>query len=159
VEHLLLPVLDLEETKVVTKEMMEVERLEDGAFRLLHSPALISGIAGGDVIELDETALSGLRVRSRAGNVAVVVAVKDDAEKGAPAVRSLIEEVAALGGVYEGGPKRTLVFTIPVQAGFERIEAVFDAFRGTQGGAEWWYGNVLDRNDQPLGWWKAQNSV
>ncbi|HET6204496.1 MAG TPA: hypothetical protein VFI25_17025 [Planctomycetota bacterium] len=34
------------------------------------------------------------------------------------------------------------------------IEAVFDGFRERQNGASWWYGNVLDRKDQALGWWK-----
>ena len=70
-EHILLPVLDEARTREVTKEMLEVEPTSTG-LRLLHSPAYVDGIAGGDVIELDVAQLSGYRLVSRGGNLAVV---------------------------------------------------------------------------------------
>jgi hypothetical protein len=155
-EHLTLPALDEAETKVATREVLEVERLPDGGFRLLHSPAYVGGIAAGDVIDLDASLLTGLRVRTRSGNLAVVAVVKDDAQKGRARVQELIAEVRALGGIYDGGPKRALVFTIPVSVGFERIEAAFDDFQKDMEGAGWYYGNVLDREGRPLGWWNTR---
>ncbi|MCI0585795.1 MAG: DUF4265 domain-containing protein [Planctomycetes bacterium] len=153
-QHLDLPVLDSGETEVVSREVLEVERLGDGGFRLLQSPAFVWGIAAGDVIELDPGALSGLRLRSRAGNLAVVVALPDAADKGAAPIRRLIGDVASMGGVLDGGPERMLVFTIPVKAGFARIESAFNLLQRSLEGAGWWYGNVYDRNDRPLGWWE-----
>jgi len=152
-EHLELPVLDSGESRVVSREALEVEALGDGGFKLLHSPAFVWGLAAGDVIDVEPAALSGFRLRSRGGNVAVVAAVREVSQKDSPAGRRLVEEIAALGGVCDGGPGRALVFTIPVRAGFDPIESVFNRFQGACEGAGWWYGNVLDRNDEPLGWW------
>ncbi|HKB16624.1 MAG TPA: DUF4265 domain-containing protein [Planctomycetota bacterium] len=157
-EHIALPVLDPGETKVVSREVLEVERLGDGGLRLLHSPAFIWGIAAGDVIDVDPSVLAGLRLRSRAGNVAVVVALADAAHKSAPPVRKLLGDVASMGGVLDGGPERMLVFTIPAKAGFGRIESAFDLLQKGLEGATWWYGNVYDRNDRPLGWWEERES-
>jgi hypothetical protein len=154
-EHLSLPVLDGNETEVVTREVLEVERLQDGGFRLLHSPAYVWGVAAGDVIDLVPTELAGFRVRSRAGNVAVVLTLKDLADKSSDLVRELMAQVNSLGGVCEGGPGRALVFTVPVSAGFGSIESTFNVFCGGLEGAAWWYGNVLDRHDRPLGWWEG----
>lgn len=150
-EHLSLPVLDTRETNVVAHEVLEVERLTEG-FRLLHSPAFVWGIAAGDIIELDPAELAGFRVRSRAGNVAIVVAL-GDLDKGSAPVQRLITEVERLGGCCEGGPGSSLVFTVPVRAGFRQLESVFDGFRNQGDGVSWWYGNVYDRHDRPLGWW------
>ena len=66
----------------------------------------------------------------------------------------LIDAIMLLGGACEGGPPRMLVFTVPVSAGFGPIEATFNAAREGLDGASWWYGNVLDKDDRPLGWWK-----
>ncbi len=120
-QHLDLPVLDPGETKVVSREVLEVERLGDGGFRLLQSPAFVWGIAAAD--------------------------------KGAAPIRRLIGDVASMRGVLDGGPERMLVFTIPVKAGFARIESAFNRLQKSLEGAGWWYGNVYDRNDRPLGWW------
>lgn len=155
-EHLSLPVLDNDETKVIGREVLEVERLQDGGFRLLHSPAYVWGIAYGDVIDLAPSELSGFRVRSRARNVAIVVVLKDLADKSSDPVQELIAHVNSLGGVCEGGPGRALVFTVPVSVGFVEIESTFNVFIASCEGASWWYGNVLDPHDQPLGWWDEQ---
>ena len=151
-EHLSLPVLDAQETRVVGAETLEVERLDDGGFRLLHSPAFVWGIAAGDVIELHGDDLAGFRVRARARNVAVVLVVPDAAGRETALVQRLIEDVASFDGRCEGGPARALVFTIPAEAGLRRISTLFDRFCESLEGTSWWYGNVLDRNDQRLAW-------
>jgi hypothetical protein len=157
-EHLDLPVLDTDESTVVGREVLEVEPLLDGGFRLLHSPAFVWGIAAGDVIDLVPSELTGFRLRSRAGNVAVVAAVSEDTPENSDLVQALISAVDALGGVHEGGPGNAMVFTIPVRAGFGRIEAAFNSFTSNCAGASWWYGNVLDKHDQPLRWWDERSS-
>jgi hypothetical protein len=153
-EHLELPVLNSDETKVVSREILEVEPLGDGGITLLHSPAFVWGIAAGDVIDLDPAEPSGFRLRRRAGNVAIVLALNDPADKTSAVASKLIDAIVLLGGVCEGGPPRMIVFTVPVGAGFGPIEATFNAAREALNGASWWYGNVLDRHDRPLGWWE-----
>ena len=157
-EHLDLPALDHDENTIVGREVLEVEPLSDGGYRLLHSPAFVWGIAGGDVIDLVPSNLAGFRVRSRAGNVAVVLALDEETPKDSRIAQHLIADVAGLSGVYEGGPGKSMVFTIPVRAGFPQIEAVFNSFTTECSGATWWFGNVFDRHDRPLGWWEERSS-
>jgi hypothetical protein len=151
VRHILLPALDEARTRVVTQEMLEVEDVPDG-FRLLHSPAFVDGIAGGDVIAADPEALQGFRVLSRGGNLAVVVvfplpALRQQAEE------QLSRQVEALRGVCDGGPPRMLVFTIPASDGFSAVEALFNTVPRRWPGATWYFGNVYAADHKtPLNW-------
>jgi Domain of unknown function (DUF4265) len=151
VEHVLLPVLDDARTHGVTKEMLEVERTAIGV-RLLHSPAYLDGIAGGDVIELDPSALCGYNVVSRGGNVAIVV-IFTSQEQRQQAEPQLAGEALRLQGRCDGGPERVLVFTIPATSGFANIEGVFDAVPQQCPGATWYFGNVYGPDKRPLNWW------
>jgi hypothetical protein len=151
-KHITLPVLDEAETREVSREMLEVEDLPGDRVRLLHSPALVWGIARADIIRLDVDKLCGYTVVERGGNVAVVVAVAGSEEK--DRTRSLLEpRVVALGGVSEGGPDRALVFSIPVSVGFLEIEKVFAECCSGRQATGWWYGNVYGPDRQPLNWW------
>jgi hypothetical protein len=60
--------------------------------------------------------------------------------------------------VFDGGPERMLVFTIPVTAGFSRVEAAFNSMAAGVEGSTWWYGNVYENGDttRPLGWWSSE---
>src|SRR6476659_9128934 len=111
-EHVLLPVLDDARAREVTKEMLEVERTSTG-LRLLHSPAYVDGLAGGDVIELDAGQLSGYKLVSRGGNLAIVVIFASQEQRG-QAETQLATSARHLRGMCDGGPPRVLVFTIPV---------------------------------------------
>jgi hypothetical protein len=152
-EHIDFPVLDESCSRVVTREVIEVEREGPSTVRLLHSPAFVTGIARGDLIELDPNRLSGFRILERGGMLAAVIAFpterrRDDAE------RVLRHEVEALAGVCEGGPGRALVFSIPVRCGFPKIEAFLnEASQRFDGG--WYFGNVHDGNGTPLAWWET----
>jgi hypothetical protein len=140
-EHITLPVLD-EHGAPTGSETLEVAPVSPNRLRLLHSPALVDGLAGGDVIELDSTAAEGFRLVSRSRNASI-------------AARRLRDALLALGGVFDGGPPRMLVFTVPLSAGFPAIENALHRFLEDQGGAAWWYGNVYERGDstRPLDWW------
>ena len=151
-EHITLPVLDLKGTKVLTYEVLEVERESSHRVRLLHSPAWVSGIARGDVLELDANELAGFRVVSRAGFVACVVVFASD-EQRAEAEFSTRQEVVRLRGVCEGGPGRSLVFSLPVAASFTEIEDFLNNVCAEYPDAEWYFGNVYGTDGQVLNWW------
>jgi hypothetical protein len=72
-----------------------------------------------------------------------------------PSSTELKASVEKLGGHLDGGTKRSLIFTIPVAAGWEPIRAVFDAAVERSEGSAWLYGNVYDPVDgeTPLDWW------
>jgi hypothetical protein len=155
VQHISLPVLD-DKGGQTGREMLEVAAVPPNHWRLLHSPAFVDGLAGGDVIELDATAAEGFRLVSRSRNVAVIAVVADADDCASVAARRLREALLALGGVFDGGPPRMLVFTVPLAAGFPAIETALQRFLEDQGGATWWYGNVYERGDstRPLAWWQ-----
>ena len=124
----------------------------DGLVRLVHSPALVDGIAASDLLELDPSALCGFRVIMRGGRVAVVF-VLPSAEVRAQAQSDLSKQIRTLGGLCDGGPQLTLVFSVPVTAGFPAIERFFTDARARFPGSEWWFGNVYDADGKPLEWW------
>jgi hypothetical protein len=68
----------------------------------------------------------------------------------------LSRAAASLGGYLDGGNTRLRILTVPVSAGFARVETELDAAVAELGGSSWAYGNVYDRQDRPLGWWEAR---
>jgi hypothetical protein len=152
VEHVTLPALDEAREKVVSWEVLEVVRDAAGLVRLLHSPALVDGIASSDLLELDPSALCGFRVILRGGMVAVVF-VLPSVDLRARAQSEMSKEIRTLGGLCDGGPDFTLVFSVPVTAGFPAIERFFADARARFRGSEWWFGNVYDADGKPLEWW------
>ena len=151
-EHITLPVLDDRGSRVMSREMLEVEREGPDTVRLLHSPAFVAGVARGDLLELDGTLLEGFRVVERSGMLAAVAAFAS-AEHRQQAEGQLGLEVQALGGVCEGGPGHALVFSIPVRNGFPAVEAFLDAVPRRFPGAQWYFGNVYGPDGKPLNWW------
>jgi hypothetical protein len=150
-KHILLPALDEARTTVAMQETLEVEDVPAGV-RLLHSPAFVDGIAGGDVVTLEPGLLQGFRVVSRGGNLAVLT-VFPTAELRGQAEPELSKAVRALQGVCDGGPPRMLVFTVPVSSGFPAVDALFNTVPERWPGAVWYYGNVYAADHTPLNWW------
>jgi len=153
-EHVTLPVLDEARERAVTREVLEVSPSSDGTLTLLHSPALVDGLAGGDVIMLAPESLSGFQLVRRGGNVSIVLVLPAESGRAAPATEKLIADLKAQGATYEGGPDRTLVFTAPVGSAFGTTERILAGFCATSSGASWWFGNVYDAQGTPLGWWE-----
>jgi hypothetical protein len=151
-EHVTLPVLDEAGTRVVSHEVLEVERETPRTVRLTHSPAFIAGVARGDLIELDANMLSGFRLLERSGMLAAVVVFSTEEQK-RDAERALDSEVQTLGGVCEGGPGFALVFSMPVRLGFPKVEAFLDDARTRFPGSEWYFGNVYGADGKPINWW------
>jgi hypothetical protein len=129
-------------------EEVVTEALPDGGHRLLHTPGLVLGVAAGDVIEPrgDGTEFT---IRSRGGNLAVQV-------HGPPDVALSIEpDIRGLGGWHDGGVKDLTIYTVPVRAGFSRLESVLDSLVAREPAMEWYYGNVYDDDGETqLFWWK-----
>jgi hypothetical protein len=134
-------------------EPVHAERIGEGRYRLLSSPGFVLGVAAGDEIELLGTD-GHFRVLRHGGNVAVQLFSREP-------VKAYRESVAAqvvqrLNGALDGGIDRGLVFTIPVETGFEKIEAFFDSLVREIPGTEWMYGNVYDpETGAPLNWWNS----
>jgi hypothetical protein len=106
--------------------------LGDGRFRLLYSPGFVLGIAAGDEFRLLDQH-GAFEVTRRSGNVAVQIFCREPA---APLAEGLARRVAGLDGVLDGRIERGMVFTIPVAAGFQAIESVFDEFVTAHPGSE-----------------------
>lgn len=122
--------------------------LGSGIYRLAASPALVPGLAAGD--EVLPMPGGTYDLVARGGNVAVQV-FADDFEEGP--LDDLRARVAEHGGRLDARARQVRVFTVPAAAGFDVIEALFDAFVADHGSAEWAYGNVYDTRGRPLNWW------
>jgi hypothetical protein len=133
-------------------ESVLAEELGENRYRVLASPGLLEGFAGGDEIELAPEEPLGFRVIRRGGNVCVQFYWKGDLKACA---RDLGARAAALGGRIDGEADGLLVFTIPVAAGFPAIERIFYDAEKRYAGSSWMYGNVYDPADgeTPLNWW------
>jgi hypothetical protein len=61
-----------------------------------------------------------------------------------------------LDGGFDGAAGSLLIFTIPFEIGFGRIERVMEEVASKFMVDRWMYGNVYDAKDgvTPLNWWK-----
>jgi hypothetical protein len=148
-----LPVLD-ESGQRRFEEILPAEPLGRGRFRLLASPGLVEGVAAGDELELAPADPTGYRVLRRGGRLCIWVYVPEPPPDQTEA--RLGQAAAALGGYLDGGNTGLRILTVPVSAGFARVEAELAAIVTELRGSTWAYGNVYDRRSggRPLGWWE-----
>jgi hypothetical protein len=149
-----LPVLD-ESGQRKFDEVLPAEPLGRGRYRLLASPGLVEGVAAGDELELAPADPTGYRVLRRGGRLCIWVYVPEPPPE--PTEARLRRAAAMLGGYLDGGNTGLRILTVPVSAGFERVEAELIAVVTDLRGSTWAYGNVYDpqNEDRPLGWWEA----
>lgn len=133
-------------------EKVAVRGLEQqGHYLLLHSPGFVRGVARGDVIAMDSQRAGTFTVVRRGGNLALRVYCRGDAEV---LDTVLTPQVTQLEGRRDIKAAHLLVYSIPVQAEFKSVEAVFDQATSGSDEANWAYGNVYDeRSGEPLNWW------
>lgn len=136
------------------EEELPAEPLGGDRFRLLASPGLVEGVAAGDEVELAPTDPTGYRVLRRGRNLCLWVYVPEPPPEQTDA--RLSRAAKMVGGYLDGGNTGLRILTIPVSAGFQRIEAEVEAAVAELPGSSWAYGNVYDRQngDRPLGWWE-----
>jgi Domain of unknown function (DUF4265) len=133
------------------KEELAVAVVRDGTYRLVLPPAVTLGLAVGDVFTVDPATLRP-DVLDCAGNITVWVYGTDED------IRPLADEVADLGGTFDGAAHgdAVFIFTIPVGATFPAIETAFNRFVERHPSSEWMFANVYgDDGVTPLGWWEA----
>jgi len=135
-------------------EKVAVREADDGSYQMLHSPAFVRGLARGDSLEWVSQRAGTFKVLHRAGNLAVRVYCKSDA---AVLDAALTPHVTQLEGRRDIKSDHLLVYSIPVEAGFDSIEEVFDQQLSGNADASWSYGNVYDEHSgEPLQWWQQK---
>jgi Domain of unknown function (DUF4265) len=129
-------------------EQVLVDRLDDGTYRIIATPGLVLGIAADDVVRVTPDSQYELVERGR--NLAVQVYGNHDL------VDEVTKDVWELGGALDGRADNLTVYTIPVTAGFPKVEQVFNDLVGRHPEVEWYFGNVYDNVDgvTPLNWWQ-----
>ena len=141
----------LKESGQPVLEEVPVEVLGPNEYRLLASPGILDGLAAGDVFTVDP--ISHLyRVQEHGGNLCVQVwypgldlAGRVDAE--------LVPGVIALGGTLDGREQELSSFTIPLSAGIQLIEDLFNSWVDAADGATWSFGNAYEEDGvTPLPW-------
>src|SRR5260370_34978905 len=94
-------------------------------------------------MELEPADASKFRILERGGNLAVHVQTEREERETA----GLASEIAKLGGWLDGQVKNLTIFTVPVSAGFEETEGVFNDCARRGDGTEWYNGNGYNPAD------------
>lgn len=122
----------------------------DSCYQLLTSPLFVRGAAKGDIIRM---LLAGkFEVEQHNGNLCVRVMAK----QGITEIKQhLAAPLEAIEGELDFENERTLVYSIYIKAGFDKIEAAFNQALQGKDDAIWLYANVYDPIDgkTPLDWW------
>jgi hypothetical protein len=152
VMHLPLPIVI--EGKRHLDELVEVEPVEESKFRVICPPAMVEGLASGDLIELDEHELAGFKVVEHSGLITIWLFFANSEQRDENTANPLFEQILQpLGGRLDGLAKQSAIFSIPVAAGFTAIENACDRLAEALPGSGWMYGNVWGFNNEPLNWW------
>ncbi len=132
-------------------EKLAVRRADNDRYLLLHSPGFVRGVARGDTIELLSKRAGTFKVLRRGGNIAVRVYSRTDS---AVLDAALTPQVTQLEGRRDVNAPKLLVYSLPIEAGFDSVESVFDQAISGSSDASWSYGNVYDEHSgEPLNWW------
>lgn len=130
-------------------EEVFAKNLGDSCYQLTTSPVFARGAAKNDVIRMMPA--GRFEVEQYHGNLCVRVLARADID----VIRQRLDApLNVLGAELDYQNERTLVYSVPVKAGFEKIEAVLNqAIQGVD--AVWLYANVYDPLDgeTPLNWW------
>ncbi|HBC56204.1 MAG TPA: hypothetical protein DCZ03_03490 [Gammaproteobacteria bacterium] len=120
-----------------------------GLYKLLHSPAVVLGLASGDIIRVADDGQHRLVVRS--GNLCVQLFSPLEIHK----IESFIaQRIHSLRGEIDGVLSNELVSTFPFSTGFKNIENFFNEATHLDSDASWNYGNVYNfETGKPLNWW------
>jgi len=149
-----LPVLD-DGGQRKFEEILPAEALGGGRFRLLASPGLVEGVAAEDELELAPADPAGYHVLRRGGRLCIWVYVSEPPPE--ETETRLSRAAATLGGYLDGGNTGLRILTVPISAGFGRVETEMAAVVTELRGSTWAYGNVYDARNggRPLGWGEA----
>jgi hypothetical protein len=119
-------------------------------YELTFTPGMVDGVAAGDTVRVIDARTGRFEIVARGGNLAIKVFSKSAA---APLVTWLIPRLTALGGVLDGQIDSAAVWTVPLEATFEALEALLGEACRAHPGATWYFANVYGDNGEPLNWW------
>ena len=122
----------------------------DNCYQLSTSPLFARGAAKGDVVRM--LAAGRFEVEQHNGNLCVRVMARQGLEE---IKQRLNAPLKAMEAELDFENERTLVYSIHVKAGFEKVEAAFNQALQGKEDAIWLYANVYDPLDgeTPLDWW------
>lgn len=129
---------------------VEVESISPNVYRILYSPGFVEDVAAGDVIRVTDDNAGAFEVIEYGGNVSVKISDTS------PIIEKLQEIDGILSKVNsrrDGNLEHLAVWTIPVESGFEAIEAAVGKACELLEEPVWWYGNVYDSQNNPINWW------
>lgn len=153
IEHIELPVI-VKGVRSERGEMVEVELVAGGRYQVFTPPALVEGLAVGDIFELNQAQLGGFKVTYHSGNLTIWMFLPEGSTYNASERELLDKAFSDIGGVFEGcAMERILIFSVHVTAMFDQIEKVMAGLMEKYPGANWQYANVYDWDDAPLNWW------
>lgn len=132
------------------RESLLAYPLDNRHYKLAISPALVLGIAMGDVINIIDLDHGYFELIKRGGNISIQV-YSDSITVLEP---YLTQKLVALSGFLDGINNGVCVYTVPASAGFDKIESVFSDVMTVFKNTQWYYGNVYaDDDETPLNWW------
>lgn len=129
---------------------VEIELISPKVYRILHSPGFVEDVAAGDVIRVIDEKTGAFEVIEYGGNVSVKISDTRSINKKLPEIDSILSKVNSR---RDGNLEHIAVWTIPVESGFEAIEAAVSKACELLEEPVWWYGNVYDSQDNPINWW------
>jgi hypothetical protein len=145
----------------VATECVPATKLSDVHFRLTRTPAMVLGVARGDVVELIDGKTGDFRVLTRSGLLSVQVFCRGTQQKLSAKLNHLAHSNQGFFESHdqretEGGTVSVITVSLPASLGFERVELLLDQALADTKEAEWFYGNVYDPADgvTPLKWWE-----
>ena len=132
------------------REALSAYELESGDFKLAVSPALVIGVAAGDVVRITNEFKGYYELQSRGGNLCVQMFY----EPAADLEQYLTKELLKLGATLDGLDTKVIVYTVPLRSGFQAVEKELNDAVSLYAGSEWYYGNVYEEDGvTPLNWW------
>jgi len=122
----------------------------ENCYQLLLSPVFAKGAAKHDLIRIQ---MAGqFVVEKYNGYLCVRVFSKSNTER---IHQSMEKSLLLLKAELDHKNERMLVYSIPVEAGFDAIESLFNTLSKGFEQTQWLYSNVYDPDDgeTPLNWW------
>lgn len=129
---------------------VEVELISASVYRILYSPGFVEDVAAGDIIRVTDEAAGKFEVIEYGGNVSVKISDTSRIIEKLPEIDDILSKVGAR---RDGNLEHVAVWTIPVELGFEAIEASVIKACELLEEPVWWYGNVYDSQNKPINWW------
>lgn len=135
----------------IAKEVVPAKPIEGSQWVVSATPGMVNGCAAGDRIDVQPDGT--FVVIERGGNIAVHIYSREPLVE-ADLLRLRDRFGSLNGAILEWPPARKFaVATVPSTAGFEPIEAIMSDFVAGHSDVEWYFGNVYDERNEPLGWW------